>query len=162
MQTATSLRELVGISQHALSYYLAKYRIDEDGVMDWKAAAVRFAAAGAIALVAGACGGSNSGTSPSPPAAGTTITITSSSVSPKNLQVSAGAQVTFINNDRVNHEMASDPHPEHTGCPAINDVGVLVPGQSKQTGNLNAARTCGYHDHQNFENTAWQGTITIQ
>ena len=130
--------------------------------MDWQGAAARFAVVGAIALVASACRDSNSGTAPSPPGAGTTITITSSSVSPKNLQVSPGAQVTFSNTDRANHQITSDPHPEHTDCPAINDVGVLVPGQSKQTGNLNVVRTCGYHDHQNFENTAWQGTITIQ
>jgi plastocyanin len=118
------------------------------------------AAAGAL-LLAAACSSSN--TSPSsPPVAGTTITITASGVSPKNLQVSPGSQVTFVNNDRINHEMNSDPHPEHTECPAINQVGVLVPGQMKQTGNLNVVKACGYHDHQDSENPAWKGTITVQ
>src|ERR1700694_1547317 len=92
--------------------------------------------AGALALLAAACGGSNTAPS-SPPVAGTTITITAGGVSPKNLQVSPGSQVTFVNNDRINHEMNSDPHPEHGDCPAINQIGLLVPGQSKQTGNLN-------------------------
>jgi hypothetical protein len=58
--------------------------------------------------------------------------------------------------------MESDPHPIHTDCPAINDVGFLSPGQSKQTGNLTTARTCGYHDHNQSETTSLQGTIVIQ
>lgn len=114
-----------------------------------------------LAFLAAACGSSND-PAPSPPVAGSTITITSSGVSPKNLQVSPGTQVTFVNSDSRNHEMTSDPHPEHTDCPAINTVDLVVPGQSKQTSNLNAVRTCGYHDHQNFENAALRGTITIQ
>jgi plastocyanin len=121
------------------------------------------AAAGAIAL-AGACGGG--GTSPSggggTPPPNTTITITSSGVSPKNLVVSAGTQVTFVNNSLANHDMYSNPHPEHTDCPEINSVGHITPGQSKQTGNLNTVRTCGYHDHMLFSDTSLQGTITIQ
>jgi hypothetical protein len=58
--------------------------------------------------------------------------------------------------------MASNPHPEHTDCPAINSVGFLSPGQSGTTGNLNTARTCGYHDHNRDSDTSLQGTITIQ
>src|SRR5437588_5417979 len=93
----------------------------------------RLVVAAGIALAATACGSSGgSGTSPSPPVAGTTITITSSGVSPKNLQVAPGSQVTFVNSDVINHEMDSDPHPEHTDCTAINTVDILVPGQSKQ------------------------------
>ena len=116
---------------------------------------------GVLALGTPACGDSG-GTSPSPPVAGTTITITSSGVSPKNLLIPPGSQVTFVNSDRINHEMNSDPHPDHTDCPAINQVGVIVPGQSKQTGNLNVVRTCGYHDHSDAQNVRWQGQITIQ
>ena len=115
----------------------------------------------AMAFLATACGSSN-GMPPSPPVAGSTITITSSGVSPKSLLVSPGTQVTFMNSDSRNHEMTSDPHPEHTDCPALNSVDLLVPGQSKQSSNLNAVRTCGYHDHQNAENATLRGTITIQ
>jgi len=70
--------------------------------------------------------------------------------------------VTFINNDSRQHEMDSDPHPEHTDCPPINSVGVLAPGQSRQTGNLNVVRVCGFHDHMNDANQSLRGTITIQ
>src|SRR5580704_6168243 len=74
-------------------------------------AAWGLAAAGAIGLAA-ACGGGS--TSPSggggTPPPNTTITITSSGVvSPKNLVVSAGTQVTFVNNSTINHEMYSNP-----------------------------------------------------
>ena len=126
----------------------------------------------AVAVTLAACGGSS--TAPSGggsgsggsgggggSSTGTTITITSAGVSPKNLTVTQGTQVTFTNNDSVNHDMASDPHPIHTDCPEINQVGFISPGQSKQTGNLNTVRTCGYHDHNLPSNSSLQGTITI-
>jgi len=119
------------------------------------------AAAGAITF-AGACGGGGTSPSGGTPPSNTTITITSSGVSPKNLTVTAGTQVTFVNNSLADHDMYSNPHPEHTDCPEINNVGHITPGQSKQTGNLNTVRTCGYHDHVRFTDTSLQGTITIQ
>jgi len=83
-------------------------------------------------------------------------------VSPKTLTVAAGSRVTFVNNDTRVHDMESNPHPEHTDCPPINDVGFLSPGQSRQTGNLNTRRTCGFHDHDQDQNTNLQGSIIIQ
>jgi hypothetical protein len=58
--------------------------------------------------------------------------------------------------------MYSDPHPEHTDCPEFDQVGALAPGQRRQTGNLNTVRTCGFHDHINFENQSLRGTVTIR
>jgi len=83
-------------------------------------------------------------------------------VCPQSLTVSRGTQVTFSNQDSIEHDMESDPHPEHTDCPEISDVGRLNPGQSRQTGNLNIARRCGFHDHVHFDSAALKGTITIQ
>jgi hypothetical protein len=118
--------------------------------------------AGAAALMASCGGSSDSSTTPSaPPAA--VITISSSGVvGPKSVTVPRGSQVQFINNDRAAHAMSSDPHPEHTDCPEINAVGFLSPGQSRQTGNLNTARTCGFHDHDDPNNAALRGSIVIQ
>jgi plastocyanin len=111
----------------------------------------------------------NSGGNPGGPSpggggsTGTTITISNSGVSPKSLTVPRGTQVTFVNSSSVPHEMASDPHPTHGSCPEIESgVGFISPGQSKQTGNLNTARTCGYHDHNRDFDTTLQGTITVQ
>jgi len=119
----------------------------------------------AMLAVAG-CGGGGGGTptSPTPPptGGGTTITITSSGVSPQNITVTPGTRVTFINNDTRRHDMASDPHPEHTDCPEINQVGVLQPGQSRETGNLNTPRTCGFHDHDQPTASSLRGSIRIQ
>ena len=142
------------------------------------------AAAVTLALTAAACGGGSNPTSPSPspspapapapapaptpapapaPGGGSTITISSAGVvSPKTLTVAAGTRVTFINNDSRPHDMESNPHPEHTDCPAINDVGFLAAGQTRLTGNLNIVRTCGFHDHNQNSNANLQGTITIQ
>ena len=58
--------------------------------------------------------------------------------------------------------MDSDPHPEHTDCPELNQIGHLEPGQSRQSGNLNIARTCGIHDHIDPDTASLKGTITIQ
>ena len=121
-----------------------------------------------IAALSAACGGGTNSPAPSPggtctaSSTSTTITISNNAVCPQNITVPRGAQVTFVNSDSRTHEIASDPHPEHTDCPEINQVGNLVPGQSRQTGNLNIARRCGFHDHIAFETKSLQGSITIQ
>ena len=62
----------------------------------------------------------------------------------------------------IYNDMESDPHPEHTDCPEINQVGFMTPGQTKLTGNLNRIRSCGYHDHNLQNDRNLQGTIIIQ
>ncbi len=110
-----------------------------------------------------ACGGSDTPTTPTqPPVSTTTITITTAGVTPKNIEVALGARVRFVNNDTRAHNMTSDPHPDHTDCPEINQAGFLQPGQSRETGNLVQARTCGFHDHDNPTNAALRGSITIK
>jgi plastocyanin len=123
------------------------------------------AAAALAALMAG-CGGS--GNSPDPALSCSnlpdtrTILILNNAACPQNLTVPPGTRVMFINNDSRAHEMFSDPHPEHTNCTELNQVGHLEPGQRRETGNLNTPRRCGFHDHINDANRALQGTITIQ
>jgi plastocyanin len=134
---------------------------------------VRYSALLTLLLLA-ACGGSSSNgggsgnpntpTPPNntPPVATTTITITSAGVNPQRITVAAGSRVTFVNSDSSTHEMNSDPHPTHGDCPAIDDIGFLTPGQTKQTGNLTVVRTCGYHDHNRPDVTSLQGQIIVQ
>ena len=115
--------------------------------------------------VAAACGSKgSSSTAPTLVTAvqTTTITISSAGVSPNNIEVAVGARVLFINSDSRSHNMTSDPHPEHTDCPAINSVGFLTAGQQLTTGNLTTARTCKYHDHDDPSNTKLQGQIVIK
>jgi plastocyanin len=129
-------------------------------------------AALAMALTLMACGGGGDSSpasptpaptpTPTPTPGGSTIAITGNAVSPQTLTVAVGTRVTFVNNDTRNHEMASDPHPSHGECPALNDVGALTPGQSRQSGNLNTARTCGFHDHNLPTVAGLQGRIVVQ
>ena len=122
----------------------------------------------ALACLAGAAacssGGQSSATPPAPtgnnaPAA--TITIRSTGVDLKAVDVPAGSQVLFVNNDTISHNMASDPHPEHDDCPPLNSVGFLQPGERRLSSNLNTARVCGFHDHDDGQNNKWHGFITI-
>src|SRR5262245_28055085 len=81
------------------------------------------------AVVVAACGDEESPNNPTdPPCA--TITIANNAVSPNAVTVSPGCRVLFVNNDTRDHDMASDPHPEHTDCREINSVSVLQPGRS--------------------------------
>lgn len=127
-------------------------------------------------MLAIACGGSSPnspspspapspapGPSPAPsPSGGVTFTITTTGVTPKSLTVAQGTRVTFVNDDTVAHDMSSDPHPDHTDCPELNQVGFLTPRQSRASGNLNTIRTCGFHDHNQPSNTSLNGQIIIQ
>jgi hypothetical protein len=124
------------------------------------------AAAFAAAL---SCGGSSSSatTSPSGPCppspSPNTLVITNNRICPtQTLTVTRGSQVTILNSDSRVHEMDSDPHPEHTDCPELNQIGFLDVGMSRQSGNLNTARTCGFHDHSNPDNDGLKGTIAVQ
>jgi hypothetical protein len=117
----------------------------------------------ALVVAAGACGGGNTPPTGPPPPAVYRVTIGSNgAVSPVELVVPPGTRVLFTNNHNVPHEMGSDPHPDHTTCPEINQVGLLRPGDTRETGNLVIVRTCGYHDHNDFDNQSLQGRIVIR
>jgi hypothetical protein len=99
---------------------------------------------------------------PPPPSTVVTITITPAGVSPTDITISPGTRVRFVNNDVLPHQIGSDPHPEHTLCPPINDVGLLLPGQSRETAVFSVIRSCGYHDHNDPDNPLWTGTIQVK
>ena len=132
------------------------------------------AAAIIVAMTAAACGGGSSGSStpttptPTTPSTGTptdtaTITIgTNGSVSPSSVTITRGGRVTMVNNDTRAHDMSSDPHPEHTQCTEINQIGFLSAGQSRTSGNFNTARSCTFHDHNLPDSAGLKGTITVQ
>jgi plastocyanin len=119
----------------------------------------RILCAAAVALAAAGCSKESPANPSDTPCA--TITIANNAVSPNAVTVSPGFRVTFVNNDSRNHEMASDPHPEHSDCREINSVGTLQPSRSAQTGNLNTVKTCGFHDHLQDSVASLRGTITI-
>ena len=126
------------------------------------------AAAAAAVAVALSCGGSSSSSTTGPTGPCTpssspnTLVIQNNQICPRALTVTRGAQITILNSDSRVHTMNSDPHPEHTDCVELNQIGFLNPGQSRQSGNLNTARKCGLHDHEAPDNGGLKGTITIQ
>lgn len=100
-------------------------------------------------------------TTPSEPIA-RIVTITSAGVTPSPIRVTQGDRVLFVNNDTVAHEMSSDQHPTHELWPAMNQVGFLLPGESRETGNLNDVETITYHDHLDAQNPGLLGAIIIE
>ena len=126
--------------------------------MSWRHFAV-----GVLLCAAAACGGGGGSTPTTPsPSNPFTFTITASGVSPKELTVPPGTRILFVNNGNRRRDMTSDPHPEHNECPEINAVGALNIGQSRETGNMNIVRTCGFHDHDDPANTSVQGRIIVR
>jgi plastocyanin len=127
------------------------------------------AISGGLALAL-ACGGSSTSPSPTPGGGGgsagpvgATITINASGVlTPSTVTINPGESVAFVNSHNRPHQMSSDPHPNHTECPAINSLPTLGAGQSGQTSALTTSRTCGIHDHLDDGNASLQGRIVIR
>jgi hypothetical protein len=123
-------------------------------------------AAAIVALVIGCGGSSTPSTSPSggctPSSNANTLVIMNGTICPQTITVARGSQLTIQNLDPSVHDMNSDPHPEHTDCPELNQIGNLQTNQSRISGNLNTARRCGMHDHINPDRASLKATITIQ
>jgi hypothetical protein len=108
-----------------------------------------------------ACGDSGGGAAaptPTPPAF-PTVRLTPAGPDPREIVIRVGERITFINNDVNSHHIAGGPDPAHPDCREIDNVGFLVPGQSRQTLDLPAARTCEYHDHVT---PTWVGRVVIR
>jgi plastocyanin len=89
------------------------------------------------------------------------VTITPSGVIPAVLVTGVGTKVTFVNNDVIPHDVLGGPDPSTPGCPEMDAVGFLTPGQSRQTATLEKTGTCEYHDHS-FHSPQFNGRILIQ
>lgn len=85
------------------------------------------------------------------------VTITSSGFSPKEIKITKGDSVIWVNNDTVDHTVNSAPHPAHTAYPPLN-LDVLKPGEKKSL-KFPDAGTYKYHDHLN---PSLFGSVTVQ
>lgn len=90
-----------------------------------------------------------------------TISITDTGANPAIVIIATGERVRFTNNSSTNRQINSDPFPAHSGCPPINDVALLTPGQSKETGALSFTGACGFHDHLTEGNPTFSGLILV-
>lgn len=120
-----------------------------------------------VVLVGNAASGCNgtSGTPSSPSSGsapvGATLTLTADGVSDAAPRVALGSSVRFTNNDSVPHEIFSTPHGPHTDCPAMNEIGMLQPGQSGQSAAFTARRGCGFHDHLHPDDSRFRGQVIV-
>ena len=120
-----------------------------------------------LTLSVSACGGAGvaAPSTSNPPASvptEITINVTATGFKPTDAVVAVGGRVIFDNTDDRLHSVASNPLTTHADCPAINEVGVLVPGQSKPTGTLTEAKTCGFHDPFSEGSKLLTGTFTVR
>ena len=114
-------------------------------------------AAGAALLLIGCSG------PPSAPSPAATIRIGPSGPEPREIRIRIAQYVAFVNTDVRPHVIVSDPVDEHSLCPAVNRVGLLQPGESRETGTLTSSnRTCSYHDHNDPANTSMWGRIVVE
>ena len=100
-----------------------------------------------------------------------TVTITATVVSPATVRPptcrssSCVIYVLFLNGDGEVHDIRSDPHPEHTQCRALNEVGRLEPGGSREVSMLDCTRPerwVGYHDETRLGDARFQGRVEEQ
>jgi plastocyanin len=120
-----------------------------------------------LTLSVAACGGSSAAPTPPNPSPAVlsevTINVTATGFKPKDAELAVGGRAKFENIDDRLHSIASNPLTTHADCRPINEVGVLVPGQSKMTGALTEAKTCGYHDTASEgSGQLLTGTITVR
>lgn len=85
------------------------------------------------------------------PGQGITITFSNGQFSPACLEISSGTSVTWVNAGDKEIQIATNPHPIHTGNKEVSNgefVLKLAPGE-KATVTINKAGTSGYHNHLN-------------
>ena len=67
----------------------------------------------------------------------------------------------FVNADGRPHMIVSDPVDLHTQCPVLNRVGIIQPGESRESGSLTDSTTCGFHDHNDPSDASLTGRIVV-
>lgn len=97
-----------------------------------------------------------------PPLTATVVIGSNNKFAPSEVTISVGGRVTFVNQNNRSHDITSDPLHLHTDCPPLMAVGFIQPGQTKETGVLDVARVCGFHDHMQENNPDLHGRIIVQ
>jgi plastocyanin len=119
------------------------------------------AAAAAAVIVASCSSSTPTSATEAPHSLPATVMIMASGPDPKEMTIAAGERVTFMNHDNVPHAVAGGADPARRGCAEIDAVGVLTPGESRDTAVFAAAGTCDYHDPR-APSAAFTGRIVIR
>ncbi len=135
----------------------------DTAALDLKAVVASFVLLGTLV----ACGGESNPARPTPGSGGNsgaidaTVMITANGVSDNQPRVNVGSRIRFTNNDSRVHTIFTTPHGTHTDCPALNSIGDIQPGQSKESGDLTTRRGCGFHDHNVPDNNSFRGQVLV-
>lgn len=87
------------------------------------------------------------------------VMITATGFIPATVTVKAGQQITWINQDKSLHQVASDPHPFHTGLAGFDSLEPLKVNETYAF-TLEKSGTFTYHDHLNP--LKLKGTIIVK
>lgn len=98
---------------------------------------------------------------PSAPSPAATIRISPAGVDPREVRVKRGNYVMFVNADSRTHTIVSDPVDLHTQCPVLNRVGIIQPGESRESGSMTDSTICGFHDHNDPSDASLRGRIVV-
>lgn len=87
------------------------------------------------------------------------VTITNQGIAQPTLTVASGTMVIFKNTDTAAHQIASNPHPQHSDYPGFNG---LIASNSEYHFIFTRMGTWGYHDHLHPLDARFQGTVAVQ
>lgn len=96
-------------------------------------------------------------TTPDPPYY---ATITASGVSPNVVHVWRGRAVIFRNEDTRPHSFYADPHPAHTECSGMLNLGTLKAGERREVQNL-PINACFFHSEEDPTRQSFQGVVVV-
>src|SRR6267378_789684 len=97
-----------------------------------------------------ACGGSGGGT----PSGPLDVNLTAAGPNPRTFQALSQATLRFVNQDMVNHQIASP------NCPGLATA-TIAPGSNASATLPAGPTTCDFNDGLNPSNASFQGSITV-
>ncbi|MGE5392541.1 MAG: cupredoxin domain-containing protein [Candidatus Saccharibacteria bacterium] len=85
------------------------------------------------------------------------VHVQATSFNPATISINKGDTIIWLNDDVMKHQIASDPHPGHTGMPGL--VSPVLNQNQTYTFRFDATGTFRYHDDLN---PALKGTIEVK
>jgi hypothetical protein len=90
-----------------------------------------------------------------------TIEITPEGLSPDHVEVPVGGRIRLVNRTSQPAFIASDPHPGHFVCRAMDPVGRLGPGETAISGPFRMAQDCTLHEHLAYD-PKYHATVVVR
>ena len=88
------------------------------------------------------------------------MALTATGPNPQTLHVFVGRKASIVNQDSRPRTIFSDPHPSHTRCSGLLNLGTLAPGERRDLDNL-PIDACFFHDEDDPTNNAFRGLVLV-